>query len=134
MEVGVSGPEWSDSRTYQTQTGGEVLFRTKGKAPKKKWITAKIQLARSILLAPMSQIKVKMVTNATGMILINPKGYRVPKYNLRAAGGVAEVFPERPFDILFSNFGNRKRRLPNVMVFSHSTKYPLSLVRIRGEG
>lgn len=50
-----------------------------------------------------------------------------------AASGLAEVLTEKPFEILFSNFGNQEKLFPKGMVFSHANKHPLALVPIGEE-
>lgn len=82
---------------------------TKEKIPKNKWSNAKIRLAGGIGLAPMSQSRVKMVTNAAGLTVIEPKVDLLLKYQVREANDVAELFPKKPFKILLFTFGYRKK-------------------------
>lgn len=52
---------------------------------------ANIILAQSVRVGPMFQIKVTVVSNAAGMIVIEPRSDIVPKYKVREDNGVAEV-------------------------------------------
>lgn len=103
------------------------------KDDKKEWRVAKILLSKAVRLAPMSQTKFKVVKNAAGLILLEPRADIVPKYKVREANGVAEVLPENPFEIFLFNFGDHERRFTKVMVFAYATKHPLALVPVIGE-
>lgn len=96
-------------------------------------MAAKVRLSKAVRIAPMSQVKAFVVSNAAGLIVIEPRAYIVPKYHVRGANGVAEVLPERPISILLSNFGSEERRLPKGMVLGYASKHPLALVPIVGE-
>lgn len=92
-----------------------------------------MQLDRTVRIAPIHEKNLKMVKNSTGIRVIKYRGGFVPKCKDRAANGVAEVLPEKPFDILLYNFEDQERILPNGMVFSYSIKHLIALLPIGGE-
>lgn len=71
--------------------------------------------------------------SAVRLILIELRGNIVPNYKVRAEHGLLEAFPEKPYDILLSNFEDHEQKLLILMVISYYINHPLSLVTIVGE-
>lgn len=80
------------------------------KSLKGEWTTEKIRLARAVSVAPMPHTKVKLMTNAAGLTLIKPRGEIVPKYKVCAANGLLDLVPEKPLELILSNFCDHNQR------------------------
>lgn len=65
----------------------------------------KIRLEGAAIVVPISKTKRNVVKSAPGLIFIDPRSDKIPKYKVRAANGVcAEFLPENPFSLFLSSF------------------------------
>lgn len=101
--------EWSDRRSYELKPGAEEELVDKKKAHRKKWNVANVHLAKEAMLVPTSEKKVKIVTYASGLMLMGTRENIASKYNVCAPKDVKEVLSERPSEILLSNFGTMEK-------------------------
>lgn len=75
-----------------------------------------IRLARWAKIPAMSQVAVRATTQGSGLVFLDPKPSLQHRHGVRLTNGVADVMPNRVFDVIVANFSQRDRRLPKNII------------------
>ena len=71
-----------------------------------------IRLAKWISIPAMSQLGVRVTTKGLGLVFLDPKPSLQHLHGVRLTTRVADVLPNRPFDVIVANFSRKSQRLP----------------------
>ena len=86
-----------------------------------------IRLAKYTKIPARSQVAVSVVTEASGLVFVEPKHSVQARYHVRTANGIVEANRNRRFDLVISNFSKFPRALSKGMVIAYATRNPLGI-------
>lgn len=71
-----------------------------------------IRLAKWAKIPGMSQLAVRVTTKGSGLVFLDPKPSLPRRHGVRLTNGVADVSPDRPFEVIVANFSRKDGHLP----------------------
>ena len=71
-----------------------------------------IRLAKCISIPAMSQLGVRVTTKGLGIVFLDPMQPLQHRLVVRLNSGVADVFPNHPFEVIVANLSRKPRRIP----------------------
>lgn len=78
------------------------------------------RLAKWATIPAMLQLAVRVTTKGSGLVFIEPKSSLQHRHGVRLTNSVADVMPDRTFDVIVANFFRRPRRLPKHTVLGYA--------------
>ena len=87
-----------------------------------------VRLAKGLVVPPMSQIAVKAVSDARGLVYLEPKPTLHYRHGIRVANGILEIGSDAAFDVIVSNFTKRPRRLHKGTIIAFAQRNPIAVL------
>ena len=87
-----------------------------------------IRLANWISIPPMSQLGVRVTTKGLGLVFLEPKPSLQHRHGVRLTNGVADVLPNRPFEVIVANVSRKPRRLPKNTILVYAKRNPVAIL------
>ena len=92
-----------------------------------------IRMARTVMIPPMYQVAIPVVTKASGLVYIEPKLPVQTRYHVRTANGIHEVPPDFKFESVLANFSKNPQQLPKGMTIAYAKRNPLAILTFPNE-
>lgn len=89
----------------------------------------KIQVTKLIVLQPYTQTLVEVTSKRDGLMLVDPDPKLFTNQMCLVSAGVANVSSEKPFQVLFANFGRTPIGLCPLQAIVKAAAHPANLVK-----
>ena len=93
-----------------------------------------VRVAQSIVLPPGTETNVKVVSETTGTVLLEPVAKLYPKRQISLSNGIAYIRKNVPYPVRVANFSTKERRLTMNQVLGFVTRAPQSILTIHMPG
>lgn len=71
---------------------------------------------------------VRVTTKGSGLAFIDPKPSLQHRHGVRLTNGVANVLPDKTFEVIVANFSCRPRMLPKHTILGYAKRNPLAIL------
>ena len=92
-----------------------------------------LRMARTVMIPPISQVAIPVVTKAPGLVYIEPKLPVQTSYHVRTANGIHDVRSDIKFEVVLANFSMKPQRLANGMTIAYAKPNPLAIFTVPDE-